>query len=470
MNFYRYVIALIILNLLTIPDTIIAEQKMSIKIGSGSVSGTYYPFATSIAKLINKRLEIDAEGLSTGGSAKNNEDLLNKKLEMALMQNDVSFYAYEGLENIPHNDNLRAIGSLFAEDVHIVVREDSGIYTINDMIGKNIGIGNTKSGQYRNAKQILKIVDIFNLIHRDNSKIEIAIKKMQKGEIDGLFYTAGWPTKAINQLTNSINCRFISLDDKLINKMCKEYPFYVKSYIPFGMYKNLKQNVKTIAVKAMLNTRADMPESLIYAITKLIYENTELMKKYHPKWNSVDLMSSRNGVGIPFHPGSNAYFKNNSISARSKPYSTAPVIGFAKTGTTLEIFRDRWNMYQVKLIDGSMGWVKKSVIKNTQKSVIDGCIVTADQLNFRNSPGISNDNHIGVLFKSEIVQKIDSQNDKSGILWYKLRRESGLIGWASSKYLSHKTINGFSGEVIMNNYKTPLQKEAETKWLKKYVW
>ena len=439
----------------------LTAQQM-IKIGSGSEAGVYYPFAVGIADLINSKLQIMAKALSTGGSAANNEKLLNNEIQLAMMQNDVAFYAYENLENITSNPELRAIASLYSEDVHIVVRNDSGIQKLEDMKQKKINIGSFDSGQYRNAKQILEEAGIFNQVKRDHSKFDKAVDKLINGEIDGLFYTVGWPAKGLTRLANSTACRFISLEDSIIDKFIYDYPFYVKSFIPSGAYNGLDKPLQTIAVRATLVTQAQLPDSLVYAISKLVFENTDyLQKEHHQKWAQVELMHSHKGIGIPFHPGAKAYFDENVVPVTQRPYYKAPVIGYVRQGAKVKIYKNKWNRYKVMTKNFQQGWIKRKFVRResvTRQSNIKGGEVTAYRLNFRRKPSLKA-SVLDLLKHGEQLERMKNENNEyefydnpdDDITWFKLFRSNGDIGWASShpKYLKKIDLEVFYGKFVV---------------------
>ena len=449
---------------------IAASGEEKIDIGSGSEAGTYYPFAVGISQVLNDKLKnVKVMAHSTGGSLENNKRMSAKELEMAMMQNDVAFYAYEDLEGVKLNQKLRAIGTLYPEDIHIVVRKDSGIRSLKDMVGKKIAIGNPGSGQRRNSVQILETAGIVTFVTKDPAKFKAAVEKFKMGEIDGLFYTVGWPAKGLVDLTNEVDCRFISLDKSMIKRMVSDFPFYVESFIPKGTYRNLDTNIKTIAVKASLVVREDLQDSLVYAMTKVIFENLDFLQTTHKKWQNVSLMKSRLGVGIPFHHGAEDYFKRQVVAVRQKPYSMAPTIGYVNRGMKLKIYTDKWNMSKITTITGEKGWVPGNQITLKEEGKLQGFRVRSEHLNFRNAPSLKNI-PLRILEKDDVLEKIGQQKVLSDdIQWIRVRLEDGEEGWVSSSrtYIKEYQYTGYTGIVKppSGQQESPLQIRA-LKWLK----
>ncbi|MBQ2592540.1 MAG: TAXI family TRAP transporter solute-binding subunit, partial [Candidatus Riflebacteria bacterium] len=138
------------------------EAKLIKKIysfGTASINGTYYPFGNAISRLFSKNLKkLVTVAEPTPGSVANVNYLRKKQIELALIQSDVVWMAYQGtviFNGNPFKD-LRVLASLYSEKVQIVVRADSGINSLDDLKGKKISVGEIDSGSAAGAIQILE--------------------------------------------------------------------------------------------------------------------------------------------------------------------------------------------------------------------------------------------------------------------------------------------------------------------------
>ena len=131
--------------------TAVAQQKF-ISIGTGGVTGVYYPTGGAICRLVNKNRKkhgIRCSAESTGGSIYNINTVRNGELEFGVAQSDWQYHAYNGTSKFKDKGafkKLRAVFSVHAEPVTIVSRADAGINNITDFKGKRINIGNPGSG------------------------------------------------------------------------------------------------------------------------------------------------------------------------------------------------------------------------------------------------------------------------------------------------------------------------------------
>ena len=128
-----------------------AEQTF-VTIGTGGVTGVYYPTGGAICRLVNKERKthgIRCSTESTGGSVYNINTIRAGELDMGVAQSDWQYHSYRGTSKFKDQGpfkGLRAIFSVHPEPVTILARRDSGIRHINDLKGKRLNIGNPGSG------------------------------------------------------------------------------------------------------------------------------------------------------------------------------------------------------------------------------------------------------------------------------------------------------------------------------------
>jgi hypothetical protein len=291
-----------------------------VTIGTGGVTGVYYPTGGAIAKIVNLKKDqynIRCTVESTGGSVFNVNAILKGDLEFGVVQSDRQFQAINGLaewKDVGPQKNLRAVFSIHPETFFIVATESSGIKKFADLKGKRVAVGNPGSGQRQN---FLDILTEYGMDHADFAKAEDlkpaeSPKMLQDGRIDAFIYTVGNPAGMIKEYTaGREKVSFVSIDDAQLTALAKKYPYYVKAKIPMAFYEQAvnKEDVPTFAVKATFVTRADMPDGVVYAVTKEVFENLEEFKKLHEAFSGLTKQEMVQGLSAPIHPGAMKYFK-----------------------------------------------------------------------------------------------------------------------------------------------------------------
>lgn len=285
----------------------------SVSIYTGSISGTYYPLGEALANIINSKVNgVQSSAVSSGGSVANAGEIAKKEAELALIQNDIADYAYNGTEMFAGNrvDNIRAIAAWYPETIQFVTLKEFGIKAISDVKGLRVGVGAPGSGTMVEALAILDKAGINrqNTTIRDLDFKEVAIA-LQDKTIEAGCIVAGIPTPAIVDVANARDVYILEITDDIYNSINKQHPFFVQQLVPSGTYKGLDKAIKTVAVKAMLVTRADMPDDIVYNITKAMFENLDILAAAHPRARDINLNTALDGMSIPLHPGALKYYK-----------------------------------------------------------------------------------------------------------------------------------------------------------------
>ena len=300
-----------------------AEAKTTfVTIGTGGITGVYYPTGGAIAKIVNQKR--DEYGLrctveSTGGSVFNVNAIMAGDLEFGVVQSDRQYQAVKGLaewaDKGPQKD-LRAMFTIHPESITLVAADDSGIKTIDDLKGKRVNIGNPGSGQRQNSIDALTAagIDYEKDLQAEGVKAAEAPGLLQDGRIDAFFYTVGHPSGAIKEATaGARKVHFVPITE--VAKLLAEFPYYAKAFIPIKLYPGATntEDVPTFGVKATFVTSAKVPDEIVYAVTKEVFENFDAFKKLHPAYQVLTKENMLEGMSAPIHPGAMKYYKESGL-------------------------------------------------------------------------------------------------------------------------------------------------------------
>lgn len=310
----------LVLAIIGLSTTIAYAQTRStfVTIGTGGITGVYYPTGGAIAKMVNrtkKEHNIRAVIESTGGSVFNIDAIVAGNIEFGIVQSDRQFQAMHGLaewKDRGPQTTLRAVFSIHPEAVTLVAASDSGIRNIHDLKGKHINIGNPGSGQRQNAIDTLTAAGIDYEIDLKTESFR-AIKAsgmLQDYKIDAFFYTVGHPSGAIKEATSSAR-KVIIADITNVDTLLDKFPYYTHATIPIKLYPGAEneKDIQTIGVKATLVTSSKVADEVVYALTRAVFENFNDFKKLHPAYSSLTKENMLEGLSAPIHPGAMRYFK-----------------------------------------------------------------------------------------------------------------------------------------------------------------
>jgi len=301
-----------------------------VTIGTGGVTGIYYPTGVAISRMVNKKFDeynIKATVESTSGSVFNVNAVLNADLVFGVVQSDRQYQAYKGLaewDKYGRQTDLRSLFSVHPESITLIASEKSGIIEIKDLKGKRVNLGNPGSGYLQNSRDVLKAVGLNedSDLHAEYVKAVEAPGLLQDGRIDAFFYTVGHPNGNISEATSGrIKVFIVPITGPNIDKLLERYPYYAKSIIAHSFYPYAKntQDIATIGVKATFVTSKNVKEDIVYAITKEVFDNFEDFKSLHPAYEVLTKRDMLKGLTAPIHKGALKYYKEAGLDKHIDP-------------------------------------------------------------------------------------------------------------------------------------------------------
>ena len=281
-------------------------------ITTGGTAGTYYPLGGEIAALWMKHIQdLDVSVQSSGGSIDIIIKFIIQEAELSTVQNDPMYYAYQGDQDFFNGeviDSFVAIGSLYPELVQVVVAGDSDIKTIEDLKGKKVSVGAVGSGVYFNAVQLLEMAGLtLDDIQPQYLSFDESSTSFQNRQLDAFFITAGLPNPAIMDVASRQEVRLFGLTEDQMGALSEKYSFYVPVVVEAGTYQGMKEAVTVPSMNAVLICRKELPEDLVYQMTKVLFENKDEMT--HAKKEFINGEYGVGGIPVPYHPGAERYFK-----------------------------------------------------------------------------------------------------------------------------------------------------------------
>ncbi|MEJ8561865.1 TAXI family TRAP transporter solute-binding subunit [Yoonia sp. GPGPB17] len=302
----------------TVVMTPTAYAEEFITIGTGGVTGVYYPTGGAICRLVNQGRRdhgIRCSVESTGGSVYNINTIREGELEFGVAQSDWQYHAYNGTSRFEENgafDDLRAVFSVHPEPFTVVARADSGITSIEDLAGKRVNIGNPGSGQ-RGTMEVLMAAlgwttDDFALATELKAAEQSAA--LCDNQIDAMVYTVGHPSGSISEATTACDSVLVEVSGEAVDQLIADNSFYRSATIPGGMYRGNDNDVTTFGVGATFVSSASVSEDVVYTLVKSVFDNIDDFKGLHPAFANLepaDMASA--GLSAPLHDGAAKYYK-----------------------------------------------------------------------------------------------------------------------------------------------------------------
>ena len=303
--------------------TVGCSDQTFVTIGTGAVTGVYYPTGGAICRMINNQSElygIKATVESTAGSVYNVNAVLSGDLDFGVVQSDRQYQAVHGeaewAEQGPQT-TLRSVFSIHAESVTLIASVKSDIEDIDGLRGKRVNIGNPGSGTLQNSRDVLSAFGLSEEdIQAEYIKAIEAPSLLQDERIDAFFYTVGHPSGAVKEATSGrVQVRIVPISGPRLNDFIKDLPYYTKTGILIKHYPKAlnDRDVDSFGVRSTLVTSEMISEDIVYAITKEVFDHFETFKTLHPAYEDLTKESMLTGLSAPIHPGALRYYQESGL-------------------------------------------------------------------------------------------------------------------------------------------------------------
>ncbi|MBQ1856150.1 hypothetical protein SAMN02745671_00732 [Anaerovibrio lipolyticus DSM 3074] len=286
--------------------------KKFLNIATGGTAGTYYPIGGAMSEILNNEIKgMNASAQSTGATVANINMLKEGQVDLAIVQNDITYYAANGTEMFEGKkvENIKGIATLYPETCQIVTLDGKGIKTIADLKGKRVAVGAMGSGAEANARQILAAYGItYDDIDEQFLSFSEAASALKDGNVDAAFLTAGYPTAAVQDIASQNKVRLLPVEAAKADALIAKYPFYTKVTIPAGTY-GMTEPVEAISVMAMLVCSDKVDDALGYEITKALFTHLDRIQAAHAAAKAISKEGAVKGMPIPMNAGAEKFFK-----------------------------------------------------------------------------------------------------------------------------------------------------------------
>ena len=310
-----FALAAILLSVIGSPAS---AQQTFITIGTGGVTGVYYPTGGAICRLVNKDRKqhgVRCSVESTGGSVYNTRTIREGELDFGVVQSDVQSAALQGVrafeDDEPYTD-LRAVFSVHPEPVQVMVRNDSGINSVSDMRGKRVNIANPGSGTRVLAEVLMDAAGV----SPDDFALAAELKSSEQaaalcdGKLDATIWAAGLPNGSSMEATSTCDIKILDLTTSGTDEVLASNPAYAAATIPGGMYPGNPDDIASWGPKATFVADASTPDDLVYTLVKAVFDNFDDFKNLHPAFSRLtEEEMIKDGLSAPLHPGAERYYR-----------------------------------------------------------------------------------------------------------------------------------------------------------------
>jgi len=317
----RLLIATVAAAPLLVGGTAVSAADTFVRMLTGPAGGSWYPYGAKMMEMAGKEIKGISASSGPGGGVGNAKNLESKKAEFGWTFANTAYDAYKGNGKFkkPHT-HLRFFANLYPGILQTVVPASSSIKSYKDLADKRISPGKlTFSGNIA----VEKLLGLYGItyaqikknggnIHRVSYKDSVAL--MKDGHIDAFVGLTTAPNSSFIELDFRPGIRFLPVSNAIADKYIAQTPGFIKTTIKAGTYKNLKEDVLTIAAPTVLITHDGVSDTIAYEMAKVIWNHHSELVKLNDFWNNVKLADALQGSAIPVHPGAMRFYREKGIA------------------------------------------------------------------------------------------------------------------------------------------------------------
>lgn len=290
----------------------VTQEPEMIVIGTGGISGVWYPVGGAIASVLSNSAGVTATAQASAGSVENIRLLSQGEIEMGIANTSVVASAVAGEEAFVGEpiSNMRGIAIMLPIQTQMIVRADSDIQSLYDLKGKSVGVGQPGSGDEVQIRQMLETIGItYEDIDPKMLSYSELVTSFKDKQIDAMFVLSGAPTSAILDAASQEKVRILPVEDEIRDKVIEKFPFNVKITLPANTYQFQTEPVELLQLGTLLFCDESLSEDAVYRITKALFDNVETLQGSHNQMASFSLEKAIDGMPIDLHPGAIKYYK-----------------------------------------------------------------------------------------------------------------------------------------------------------------
>jgi TRAP transporter TAXI family solute receptor len=286
----------------------VRRRENTYTLASGPRGGEYARFTESLIDAVHQAAPaVKLRQRHSEGSVDNAWLLGRGEADYAIVQGDVAAAAIAGEDLFARGgplENLRAVGGLFPEAVHVAVLASSPVRRIDELRGRRVGIGTPASGTQFDAVAVLAAHGLTpqDLARADTGGLDEALAKLRRGQLDAVFMTAAAPARPLQQLAANPGVRLLPVTGAALERLVQARPGMTPLTLPANTYPTQKDAVATAASTALLLTTTDTPAGEVERVADLVF-NRMPQQAGRAEVIKVSSTNQFRGVTVPLHPG-----------------------------------------------------------------------------------------------------------------------------------------------------------------------
>lgn len=285
---------------------------VEVRIMTGPRGGLWQPLGAAIAEILEREIPGTKASVVPGAGIVNIQELEAGGAEIGFgnLASTVDALAGRDPFEAPAK-KIRQLSLLSFQYFQAVALEDSRIKSLGDLRGKSLAVEPPGSTVERVTRELLQI---YGRSYRDLAKVSHgsfsdAVALMKENQVQAFTLINPAPSPVILDLASARMIRMLSVPDDKFRELQKISGGYSRREIPKGTYPGVDYDVQVFGNYTHLMVRADLPDDLVYGITRALAGNVATLRAIAKDVEGLTVREMAMDVGVPYHPGALKFYK-----------------------------------------------------------------------------------------------------------------------------------------------------------------
>ncbi|MBW2604876.1 MAG: TAXI family TRAP transporter solute-binding subunit [Deltaproteobacteria bacterium] len=319
-KFFTAIIGICAFLIITFGFSADSFAKKRVVFGGGPAGGTFQVVANAIQvyKPVKAIQEFSVKAQTSAGSVENLRKVNAGRQQMGVVYSGHVWLGRNGqMKKDPKKyENVLAVAWLYGAPAQLVVRADSGVKSVKDLVGKKVGVGNAGSGAFANCELFFSHMGVWDKIERNAMGYNDAAAAFGNNQLDAFWLFTAFPSGAVIMAAQTNDIGLVNLDaDAEPSGFYKKYPYFGKLAVPAGTYKGVDYESPSFQDSTLWVANSKISADVVYKLLSIIYtdEGLKHMVEQKKTFKHMSLKTGATNIVTPFHPGAEKFWKEKGM-------------------------------------------------------------------------------------------------------------------------------------------------------------
>jgi len=286
----------------------------TLALATASPGGVYTVYGDAWAQILSRHLQIEVTPQASQGAVQNVILLEKRAVMLAFINMGPTLHGWNGsgwAKGVRYR-SMRVMFPMYDTTFQFAAHKRVAAKTLGDFAGLRIGAGprGGTSGTY--VEQVFKTLGIAAGVR--HGAWDNLISQMADRELDGAVASIGAPFPVLSDLDNQQLIDFIEPSEEQVAVVRSQIPEITPSVVTAGTYRSMSKDYRTMGLYNFAVAHKDLPDDLVYRITKITFDNQQELVKAHAAAKETVAANIERNTFLPIHPGALRYYREIGIA------------------------------------------------------------------------------------------------------------------------------------------------------------